>query len=821
MRSSLRQPPRPPPPPSSFIIYILLCLLSVSTFHCSVSQPQNIEVFFPVNTTSPPPPPPPEPLLSPPPPPPTVAPTPPSSNKRAVGIAVGVTAASTLFVAALLFFLISRCRKKRRVVKEPNKFSREANPAITAAAIGGVHGGAHGGVEMVNGGSAAYRFGKFEGNLKGLIVDENGLDVVYWRKLEGMSSKKSFKKEVFQRAEADMKRLSRKMSRRKSAEPIQETPLLRGKSSTSQIPLSPDSEIRQFSPIAEHNPYPISSEIAAFQSEIERQESITIRSPPHPPSPPPLMSVPKISTSAPPPPPPRMAASHNTPPPPPPPKTSNNNAPPPPPPKSGFKPPQAPLRTAANTAERKTEEASSSGVKMKPLHWDKVNANVEHSMVWDKIDNGSFRFDGDMMEALFGYVATNRKSPKRDSRQSNSAAGASQVFILDSRKSQNIAIVLKSLTVSRQELVEGLIEGRGLSVETLEKLARIAPSKDEEELILKYTGDPVKLAFAESFLFQILRPVPTAFDRVKGMLFRVGYDSEVGSLKEMVKTVEKGCEELRRRGLFLKLLEAVLKAGNRMNAGTSRGNAQAFNLTALKKLSDVKSTDGKTTLLHFVVEEVVRSEGKRCALNRSRSVSRSDSSNESRASKEEVEKDYMMLGLPIVGGLSSEFSNVKKAAAIDYDQFSKAALALENRVNELQHVVSQLAVKDGDGGFVREMQAFVKLAKEELRFVKAEQNRVTELVRKTTEYYQTGALKDKEANHFQLFVIIKDFLTMVDQVCIEIARNAQRRKASGATGSEPSTKNAAGLRTVKFPNLPDHFMSEKSMSNSSNEDSGF
>uniref|UniRef100_A0A7N1A7F9 Formin-like protein n=1 Tax=Kalanchoe fedtschenkoi TaxID=63787 RepID=A0A7N1A7F9_KALFE len=825
MRFSTRPPPRPPSSPATSTLILLLCLFSAFTFHCSVSQPQNIEVFFPTS----PPPTPVQPLPLPPTPLSPRAPSPPS-NKRAVGIAVGVTAASTLLVAGLLFLLVTQCRKKRRVEPRQNRFSadkatnRSEAVATAAAANAAAPSGGHGGGGVVaSSSSAAYRFGKFEGNLKGLIVDENGLDVVYWRKLEGVSSKNSFKKEVFKKTEADEKRLSRKWSRRKSAEPVQEIPLLRGKSSSSQMPPSPDSEIGQFSPIAEHSPRPSPSGIsAAFQSmEIERQESITVRSPPPPP--PPVMSVPKkeIQSPAPPPPPPPKAVNTNPPPPPPPSNSAGKNPPPPPPPKIGMKPPPAPPPKAANNAAKETETAatsaaaasSSSAVKMKPLHWDKVNANVEHSMVWDKIDRGSFQFDGDMMEALFGYVATNRKSPQGDPKQANSAAAAAQVFILDSRKSQNIAIVLKSLTVSRQELIDGLAEGRGLSIETLEKLARIAPAKDEEGLIFGYSGDPSKLAFAESFLFQILRPVPTAFSRVSAMVFRMSYDGEVAHLKEMVKAVEMGCEELRRRGLFLKLLEAVLKAGNRMNAGTSRGNAQAFNLTALRKLSDVKSTDGKTTLLHFVVEEVVRSEGKRCALNRNASLTRSDS----RGSKEDAEKDYMMLGLPIVGGLSAEFSNVKRAAAIDYDQFSNACGALEARVTELRHTVSDCATRDGDGGFVREMRGFVASAEQELSFVKDEQKRVIELVRRTTEYYQTGALKDKEANHFQLFVIISDFLGMVDQVCVEIARNAQRRKASGAGGSDPTRKNAAGLRTVKFPNLPEHFMSDKSMSSSGDE----
>lgn len=67
-------------------------------------------------------------------------------------------------------------------------------------------------------------------------------------------------------------------------------------------------------------------------------------------------------------------------------------------------------------------------------------------------------------------------------------------------------------------------------------------------------------------------------------------------------------EELKNSRLFLKLLEAVLRAGNRMNIGTNRGEATAFKLDTLLKLVDIKGTDGKTTLLHFVVQEIIRSE---------------------------------------------------------------------------------------------------------------------------------------------------------------------------------------------------------------------
>jgi len=97
------------------------------------------------------------------------------------------------------------------------------------------------------------------------------------------------------------------------------------------------------------------------------------------------------------------------------------------------------------------------------------------------------------------------------------------------------------------------------------------------------------------------------------------------------------CKELRNSRLFLKLLEAVLKTGNRMNDGTFRGGAQAFKLDTLLKLSDVKGKDGKTTLLNFVVQEIIRSEGVRAA--RAAKESRSSSSIKSDDLLEETSHD--------------------------------------------------------------------------------------------------------------------------------------------------------------------------------------
>ncbi|CAF2063724.1 BnaC06g31250D [Brassica napus] len=768
---------QPWPFPLQVTILFILCVVVLPYRSFSQSDsPQNIETFFPANDLSPVPPP-----IN-----PSTPSSPPSNPSSSSDIgtitkAVLITAASTVVLAAAFFFFLQKCVIARRRRRRENRINVQNTlppypPTTTTVAA----------TETL----AREGFTRF-GGVKGLILDENGLDVLYWRNLQSQRQRRSgsFRKEIVAGGEEGGSEEKEVIyyKNKKKMEQVTEVPLLRGRSSTSHS--------------------------------IIHNDSYELESPPSPPPPPPSIPAKKTAQPLPPPPsPPPIPVKKTAPAPPPPPPRPSPSPPPPPPMKkaaalssSASRPPPAPRGASGGESSR----AGSGQVKLKPLHWDKVNPDSDHSMVWDKIDRGSFSFDGDLMEALFGYVAVGKKSPEHDKPKSNSPT---KIFILDPRKSQNSAIVLKSLGMTREELVEALVEGHDFVPETLERLARIAPSKEEQSAILEFDGgDAGKLADAEAFLFHLLKAVPTAFTRLNAFLFRANYYPEIAHHGRSLQTLDLACKELRSRGLFVKLLEAILKAGNRMNAGTARGNAQAFNLTALLKLSDVKSVDGKTTLLNFVVEEVVRSEGKRCVLNRrsnslTRSTSRSSSSSNNAPqamSKEEQEKEFLKLGLPIVGGLSSEFSNVKKAASVDYDTVVATCSALAVRAKDARKVIAQCE----GGRFVEKMMTFLDSVEEEVKTAREEERKVMELVKRTTEYYQAGA-SVKGKNPLHLFVIVRDFLAMVDKVCLDIMRNVQRRKVASSSESTSTQRNA-----VKFPVLPPNFMSDRSRSDSGESDS--
>ncbi|KAE9611936.1 putative formin, FH2 domain-containing protein [Lupinus albus] len=367
-----------------------------------------------------------------------------------------------------------------------------------------------------------------------------------------------------------------------------------------------------------------------------------------------------------------------------------------------------------------------------------------------------------MIESLFGYNIQN--SMNNDETKSKSTFPSKHV--LEPKRLQNITILSKALNATSEQICQALIQGKGLCLQQLEALVKMVPTKEEEGKLFNYKGDINELGSTEKFVRAMLS-VPFAFQRVEGMLYKETFEDEVVHLKNSFSMLEEACKELRSSRLFLKLLEAVLKTGNRMNVGTIRGGARAFKLDALLKLSDIKGTDGRTTLLHFVVQEIVRAEGIRV----SDSIMGKICQKSSKVNKTEEEKEegYRRMGLELVSGLSTELYNVKKTATIDLDVLASSVSNLRDGMSKLQYLVEKdLCNGEESENFVNSIKCFLSYADRNLRELQGDEDRVIVRVKEITEYFHGDV--SKEDNPLRIFVIVRDFLGMLDNVCKELRR---------------------------------------------------
>ncbi|XP_058072902.1 formin-like protein 5 [Magnolia sinica] len=539
--------------------------------------------------------------------------------------------------------------------------------------------------------------------------------------------------------------------------------------------------------------------------------------PPGPPPPPP-------KPSGPPPPPPK------TPGPPPPPKTPGPPPPPPipsgikagprppPPPMGAFPPPRVPNSASSrmtqpsplgpNYPRTSGQESGTSGeaeapkAKLKPFFWDKVLANPDHSMVWHQIKSGSFQFNEEMIETLFGYSSADKSKNERKKESSSNDPPNQFVQILDPKKAQNLAILLRALNVTVEEVCDALLEGNELPTEILQTFLKMAPTAEEEAKLRQYNGELSLLGPAERFL-KALVDIPFAFKRIDALLFMGSLQEEASGIKESFATLEATCKELRSSRLFLKLLEAVLKTGNRMNDGTFRGGAQAFKLDTLLKLADVKGADGKTTLLHFVVQEIIRSEGVRAsrAAKESGSISGMKSDSAGNNSPHETGDHYRSLGLQVVAGLGSELKNVKKAAALDVDALAGTVAHLRHSLGKTKEFLNSVTRSiTEENGFHQTLKSFAEHAEIDITWLLEEEKRIRSLVNSTTVYFHGKAGKDEG---LRLFVIVRDFLGMLDKACKDVKESSMKSPKTPRNKEAPTMPPVQDSRHLLFPAIRD------------------
>ena len=238
--------------------------------------------------------------------------------------------------------------------------------------------------------------------------------------------------------------------------------------------------------------------------------------------------------------------------------------------------------------------------KMKALHWQKIHKSKTKKTVWERNNEG---VDINMaeLETLFSLQEDKPKGIRVEKKKSNI------VHLIELKRSHNISIELSGLKLPFGKIKQALLDmdDSGFSLEQLQVLRRATPTDQEIVKLKAYAGDIALLGSVERYFLEV-SPIPRLESRIDALMFKKTFVSSIGKLKEDLGTLKDASNQVLNSKSLKLLLEGVLTVGNYLNTGTARGAACGFKIESLLKLKDIKGKDRKTSLLHFIVTQVIR-----------------------------------------------------------------------------------------------------------------------------------------------------------------------------------------------------------------------
>ncbi|XP_058530769.1 FH1/FH2 domain-containing protein 1 [Ochotona princeps] len=307
------------------------------------------------------------------------------------------------------------------------------------------------------------------------------------------------------------------------------------------------------------------------------------------------------------PPPPLLSGGLPPPPPPPPPLSGGPPPPPPPPPLKGSFPPPPPL-TAPPPPSVPDGLALPTKRKTVKLFWRelKLAGGCRGSgsrfgpcpTLWASLEPVSV--DTARLEHLF-------ESRAKDVLPSKKAGEGRRTMttVLDPKRSNAINIGLTTLPpvhVIKAALLN--FDEFAVSKDGIEKLLTMMPTEEERQKIeeAQLANPDIPLGPAENFLMT-LASIGGLAARLQLWAFKLDYDSMEREIAEPLFDLKVGMEQLVHNATFHCILATLLAVGNFLNGSQSSG----FELSYLEKVSEVKDTVRRQSLLHHLCSLVLQS----------------------------------------------------------------------------------------------------------------------------------------------------------------------------------------------------------------------
>uniref|UniRef100_A0A669Q473 Formin like 1 n=1 Tax=Phasianus colchicus TaxID=9054 RepID=A0A669Q473_PHACC len=342
--------------------------------------------------------------------------------------------------------------------------------------------------------------------------------------------------------------------------------------------------------------------------------------PPSPPPPPPLPGAepgppvppaPPLPTGITPPPAPPLPGAQVPPPPPPLPGGPEGPVPPPPPPPPplGGQPHAGPGAPPTANGSVKVKKPIQTKFRMPVFNWVALKPSQIDGTVFTELNDEKVLQELDMSD-FEEQFKTKAQGPGLDISALKVKAtqkAPSKVTLMESNRAKNLAITLRKGGRSIQDICTAIetYDQQTLSLDFLELLLRFLPTEYERTLIGKFEREQQpeeELSEEDQFMIRFSK-IPRLAERMNVMIFLGNFSDTAQLLMPQLNAIIAASMSLKSSSKLRNILEIVLAFGNYMNS-SKRGAAYGFRLQSLDALLEMKSTDRKQTLLHYLVRVI-------------------------------------------------------------------------------------------------------------------------------------------------------------------------------------------------------------------------
>ncbi|XP_024616542.1 formin-like protein 1 [Neophocaena asiaeorientalis asiaeorientalis] len=247
--------------------------------------------------------------------------------------------------------------------------------------------------------------------------------------------------------------------------------------------------------------------------------------------------------------------------------------------------------------------------RMPLLNWVALKPNQITGTVFTELNDEKVLQELDMSD-FEQQFKTKSQGPNVDLSTLKSKASQkapSKATLIEANRAKNLAITLRKGNLGADRICQAIetYDLQTLGLDFLELLTRFLPTEYEQSLIARFEREqrPIEeLSEEDRFMLRFSR-IPRLPERMNTLTFLGNFPDTAQLLMPQLNAIIAASMSIKSSDKLRQILEIVLAFGNYMNS-SKRGAAYGFRLQSLDALLEMKSTDRKQTLLHYLVKVI-------------------------------------------------------------------------------------------------------------------------------------------------------------------------------------------------------------------------